>query len=69
MFSEIIRETFKKLDAERESEAAAKEKAAKEQLSKAITELVTVVQSAQRSSSAEAEEVRPPLEAVPNTQS
>ncbi|MGY4525175.1 hypothetical protein [Pseudomonas sp. TE21394] len=68
VFSEEIRETFKRLDAERESEDAAKEKAAKDQLVKAIGELVTVVQSAQKSASAEAEEARPTLEAVPNAQ-
>jgi len=64
VFSEEIRETFKRLDAEREGEDAAKEKAAKEQLSKAITELVKVVQSSQKAASAHAEDGRTPLEAV-----
>lgn len=46
-FSDLIREKFKRADSEREIEEAAKDKAAKEQLAKAITELVTVVQAAQ----------------------
>ncbi|MOA50218.1 hypothetical protein D3C78_1732110 [compost metagenome] len=46
-FSNEIHESFKRSDAVRAEEEAAKEKEAKEQLAKAITELVSVVQSAQ----------------------
>jgi hypothetical protein len=47
VFSDEVRESFKRADAERAGEDAAKEKAAKDQLAKAITELVAVVQAAQ----------------------
>lgn len=65
-FSDAIRESFKRADAERAGEDAAKDKAAKDQLAKAITELVTVVQASQnQAAKAQSEEDRPPLEAVP----
>ncbi|WP_017278286.1 hypothetical protein [Pseudomonas syringae] len=48
IFSEEVREAFKRVDSERAGEESAKEKAAKDQLVKAITELVAVVQAAQR---------------------
>ena len=72
-FSGVIREKFKRADAERAGEDAVKDKAAKEQLAKAITELVTVVQAAQNQvatglvQQAQGEDGRPALEAVPNT--
>ncbi|MEQ4311032.1 hypothetical protein ABNM12_24170 [Pseudomonas syringae] len=47
IFSDEVREAFKRADSERAGEEAAKEKAAKDQLVKAITELVAVVQAAQ----------------------
>ncbi|PBP64077.1 hypothetical protein CCL21_24795 [Pseudomonas syringae] len=47
IFSEEVREAFKRVDSERAGEETAKEKAAKDQLVKAITELVAVVQAAQ----------------------
>lgn len=48
IFSDEVREAFKRADYERAGEETAKEKAAKDQLVKAITELVAVVQAAQR---------------------
>lgn len=48
IFSDEVREAFKRADYERASEETAKDKAAKDQLVKAITELVAVVQAAQR---------------------
>ncbi|WP_455808569.1 hypothetical protein [Pseudomonas koreensis] len=48
IFSDEVREAFKRADSERAGEESAKEKAAKDQLVKAITELVAVVQAAQR---------------------
>ncbi|WP_192874052.1 hypothetical protein [Pseudomonas congelans] len=48
IFSEEVREAFKRADSERAGEESAKEKAAKDQLVKAITELVAVVQAARR---------------------
>lgn len=47
VFSDEVRESFKRADAERLGEEAAKEKAARDQLAKAISELVAVVQAAQ----------------------
>ena len=48
IFSDEVREAFKRADYERAGEETAKEKAAKDQLVKAITELVAVVQAARR---------------------
>lgn len=73
-FSDVIHEKFKRADAERAGEDAVKDKAAKDQLAKAITELVAVVQAAQnqvapapvQQAKAQGEDGRPVLEAVPN---